>query len=250
MRGGLLAGHPDQLLAPHHLAARKIVHAGDERDVDIAALDQAHQRRRERAIELDLDARKGFSEHAEDLRQHEGRIEVGRAEHDLTLDLLRRQLRNQFVMQPQDGFGVGENRGAVLAQRQPAPGMLEQLLAGELLQPLQLQGDRRLGAAQPSRGLGDAAGLDHRDQRTEHADIETDKVHAASMSPRIYASSMLGRAAAGRYARATGCSHRQASPALRQRCWHTEYRLSAGRRASCPRPIKEGAQNMKEISAT
>ncbi|MGY3425937.1 hypothetical protein ACVWZW_006441 [Bradyrhizobium sp. F1.13.4] len=54
-----------------------------------------------------------------------GGIEVGRAEHDLTLDLLRRQLRNQFVMQPQDGFGVGENRGAVLAQRQPAACMLE-----------------------------------------------------------------------------------------------------------------------------
>ncbi|WP_210188530.1 hypothetical protein, partial [Bradyrhizobium sp. Gha] len=34
-------------------------------------------------------------------------------------------------------------------------------------------------------------GLDHRDQRPEHADIETDEVHAASMSPRIYASSML-----------------------------------------------------------
>src|SRR3954453_16613963 len=100
-------------------------------------------------------------------------------------------------MQPQDGFGVGENRGAVLAQREPAPDMLEQVLAGELLQPLQLQSDRRLSAAQPPRGLGDAAGLDHGDQRPEHADIEADEVHAASMSPRIYASSMLGRKGAG-----------------------------------------------------
>src|SRR3954468_14821476 len=100
-------------------------------------------------------------------------------------------------MQSQDGLGVGENLGAVLAQRQPAPGMLEQLFPGELLQPLQLQGDRRLGAAQPPRGLGNASGLDHGDQRPEHVDIEAAEIYAESTSPRIYASSMLGRMGAG-----------------------------------------------------
>ena len=47
MRVGLLAGHPDQLLLPHHLSAGEIVHVGDQRDIDFAALHAADQRRRE-----------------------------------------------------------------------------------------------------------------------------------------------------------------------------------------------------------
>ena len=45
MRRGLLAGHPDQLLLPHHLSAGEVVHAGHQRDIDFAALHAADQRR-------------------------------------------------------------------------------------------------------------------------------------------------------------------------------------------------------------
>jgi hypothetical protein len=91
--GGLLAGHPDQLFLPHHLSAGEIVHPGHERNIDFAALDASDQRRRQRAVQLQLDARKGFAENFQDRRQHEGGIEVGRAEHDVAFDVGRGELR-------------------------------------------------------------------------------------------------------------------------------------------------------------
>jgi hypothetical protein len=62
MRGGLLAGHPDQLLLPHYLSAGEVVHAGHQRDIDFAALYATDQRGRKRAVQLDLDPRKGRAE--------------------------------------------------------------------------------------------------------------------------------------------------------------------------------------------
>lgn len=47
MRRGLLPGHPDQLLLPHHLSAGEIVHAGHQRDIDLAALHASDKRCRE-----------------------------------------------------------------------------------------------------------------------------------------------------------------------------------------------------------
>jgi hypothetical protein len=90
---GLLAGHPDQLLLPHHLSAGEIVHAGHERNIDFAALDASDERRRERAVQLDLDTRKGLAKDLEDRGQHEGSVKVGRAEHDVALDIGRGELR-------------------------------------------------------------------------------------------------------------------------------------------------------------
>jgi len=87
MRRGLLPGHPDQLLLPHHLSAGEIVHAGDQSNIDLAALHTSDQRGRKRAVQLQLNARKGFAENPEDRGEHEGRIKVGRAQHDVPLDV-------------------------------------------------------------------------------------------------------------------------------------------------------------------
>ena len=87
MRGGLLAGHPDQLLLAHHLPAGEVVHPGHQRDVDVTALHATDQRRRQRAVQLQLNARKGLSKDFQDRRQHEGSIEVRCAQHDVAFDV-------------------------------------------------------------------------------------------------------------------------------------------------------------------
>ncbi len=68
MRRGLLAGHPDQLLLTYHLSAGKIVHAGDQGDIDFAALHTPDQRGRKRAVQLELHTRKCFAKDLEDRR--------------------------------------------------------------------------------------------------------------------------------------------------------------------------------------
>ena len=183
MRGGLLADHPDQLFLPHHLSAGEIVHPGHQRDIDLAALHTADQRRRQRAVQLQLHPRKGFSKNLEDRRQHERGIEVRRAEHDVALDVGGGELRQHLVVKADNRARIAQHGLAFGGQKQPAPLMDEDRLSRELLQPLQLQGDRRLGAAEPPRRLGDAAGLDHRHQRAQHADIQIDQVHDVARCP-------------------------------------------------------------------
>lgn len=183
MRGGLLAGHPDQLLLPHHLAAGEVVHPRHQRDVDVAALHASDQRRRQRAVQLKLNPRKGLSEDLQDRGQHERGIEVRRAEHDVALDVGRGELRQQFVMKAEDRARVAQDGLALRGQEQPPSLVNEDGLSGQFLQPLQLQGDRRLGAAQPPRGFRDAAGLDHRHQRAQHPNIEIDEVHGKTHAP-------------------------------------------------------------------
>ena len=174
---GLLADHPDQLFLPHHLSAGEIIHAGHQRNIDFAALDASDQRRRERAVQLELNARKSLAENLQDRRQHEGGIEVGRAEHDVAFDIGRGELRQQFVMETEDRARVAQDGLAFRGEKQPSAFVDEDRLAGQFLEPLQLQGDRRLRAAEPPRGLGDASGLDDRHQRAQHPNIQVDEVH-------------------------------------------------------------------------
>jgi hypothetical protein len=177
MRRGLLAGHPDQLLLTHHLSAGEVVHAGHQRNIDFAAFHASDQRRRERAVQLELNPREGLAEYFQNRRQHEGGVEVGRAEHDVALDIGRRELRQQFVVKAQDRACITQNRLALGRQKQPPAFVNEDRLSGQLLEPLQLKGDCGLGAAQPPCGLRDASGLDDRHQRTQHPYIEIDEIH-------------------------------------------------------------------------
>ena len=109
MRRGLLAGHPDQLLLPYHLSAGEIVHAGHQRDIDLAALHASDKRCREGAVQLQLNARKGFAENPEDRGEHEGGIEVGGAEHDVAFDVRRSELRQHFVVKTDDRARVAQD---------------------------------------------------------------------------------------------------------------------------------------------
>ena len=180
MRRGLLPGHPDQLLLPHHLSAGEIVHAGHQRDIDLAALHASDKRCREGAVQLQLNARKGFAENPQDRGKHEGGIEVGGAEHDVAFDVRRRELRQHFVVKTDDRSRITQDGLAFRGQKQPAALVDEDRFSSELLQPLQLKGNRRLGTTKPPCGLGDAAGFDNRHQRAQHADIQIDQVHGVA----------------------------------------------------------------------
>jgi hypothetical protein len=136
MRRGLLPGHPDQLLLPHHLSAGEIVHAGHQRDIDLAALHASDKGCRERAVQLQLNARKGFAENPENRGEHEGGIEVGGAEHDVTFDVRRSELRQHLVVKSDDRSRVTQDRLAFRRQKQPAALMDEDGFSGELLKPL------------------------------------------------------------------------------------------------------------------
>jgi hypothetical protein len=177
MCGGLLTGHPDQLLLAHHLSAGEVVHPRHQSDVDVTALHASDQRRRQRAVQLQLYARKGLPKDFQDRGQHEGGIEVRCAEHDVAFDVGGGELRQQLVMKAEDRARIAQDGLALRGQKQPPSFVNEDGLSGQFLQPLQLQGDRGLGASQPPRGLGDAAGLDHRHQRAQHPNIEIDEVH-------------------------------------------------------------------------
>ena len=180
MRRGLLPGHPDQLLLPHHLSAGEIVHAGHQRDIDLATLYASDQRCREGTVQLQLNARKGFAENPQDRGKHEGGIEVGGAEHDVAFDVRRRELRQHFVVKTDDRSRITQDGLAFRGQKQPAALVDEDRFSSELLQPLQLKGNRRLGTTKPPCGLGDAAGFDNRHQRAQHADIQIDQVHGVA----------------------------------------------------------------------
>jgi hypothetical protein len=64
-------------------------------------------------------------------------------------------LRQHFVVKSDDRSRVTQDRLAFRRQKQPAAFVDEDRLSSELLQPLQLKGDRGLGTTKPPRGLGE-----------------------------------------------------------------------------------------------
>lgn len=127
-----------------------------------------------------MNARKGFAENPQDRGEHEGGIEVWGAEHDVTFNVRGRELRQHFVVKSDDGSRVTQDCLAFRRQKQPATFVDEDRLSGELLQSLQLKGNRGLGTTKPPRGLGDAAGFDDRHQRAKHAYIQIDQIHGVA----------------------------------------------------------------------
>jgi hypothetical protein len=95
----------------------------------------------------------------------------------MSLDIRRGQLRQQFVVQPEDGLCIIQHGLALGREIKPTALVNENGLAGEFFEALQLKGDGRLSPAQQPRGLRDASGLDDRNQRAEHPNIQADEVH-------------------------------------------------------------------------
>ena len=98
----------------------------------------------------------------------------------MTFDVRRSELRQHFVVKTDDRPRVTQDCLAFRRQKQPAALVDEDRFSSELLQPLQLKGDRGLGTAEPPRGLGDAAGFNDRHQRAQHAYVQIDQVHGVA----------------------------------------------------------------------
>ena len=128
-----------------------------------------------RATQFDLDSRERFLEHRQDRREHVGGIEVRRAQYDVAVNFRRGQPRQQLIVQPQNRFRISQHHVAVGSQLHPAPFVVEQGLAGDVLKPLNLQADSGLSPSEPACRFGDTAGVDDRNQRTKHPDIKTEK---------------------------------------------------------------------------
>ena len=97
----------------------------------------------------------------------------------MTLDLGRGEPRQQFIMQPKNRFRVGQHHVALrrASESHVAAFMMEQDFADNILKALNLQTDRGLCSPEPTRCLGNAAGIGDRYQRTQRPDIEAEKVH-------------------------------------------------------------------------
>ena len=174
-----LAHHPDELFLPHDLSAGEPRQARDERDVDLAPLHQRNERRRQAAAQFHLDPREGLAEEREHLGQQEGGVEIRRAEDHVALDVGGREPRVEFVVQPQDGARVRQHHPALVGEHGAAAVGDEQHLAREFLEPPHLQRDRGLRATEAARRLGDAAGLDDRQEGAQDAHVDAEEGHGA-----------------------------------------------------------------------
>jgi hypothetical protein len=95
----------------------------------------------------------------------------------VTFNVRRGKFGEQLIVQSQDGFRVGQHQIPLLSQhRSPAVGS-EQYFSSEVFQSLHLQSDGRLRASEPARSLGHAPGLDHGNERTQNAHIDTEEAH-------------------------------------------------------------------------
>ena len=93
------------------------------------------------------------------------------------LDLLLREVakRGPWVSAHPDTIlkmGEFQQHLAVMGQAELAAIVFEQSAAGQVFQPADLMGDRRLGAADLPAGGGKSSGIDDRDERPQQGDIE------------------------------------------------------------------------------
>ncbi len=139
-----------------------------------SALDASYQGSRKRAVQFDLDAGERLSKNFQYRGQHERRIQIGRAEDDMSLDI---ELRQQFIVEPQDRPGKFENRLAFRGEKEATALVNEDGFSRQLLEALQLERDRRLSSAQSPRRFRNASGLDNRNQRAKHPYVQADQVH-------------------------------------------------------------------------
>jgi len=84
-------------------------------------------------------------------------------------DIGCRETAARLVVDPQHGAGELQQHFAVMGEAELAAVVFEQGAAGQVLQPADLMGDRRLGAANLSAGRGKSPGIDDRDERPQQA---------------------------------------------------------------------------------
>ena len=143
-----------------------------QRQIDRPVGEAPQQLDRRLADDVDMDAGMALREAGQDARQEGAGIVVGRADGHLAGQRVAVERGQRLDMGVQDVPGMGQQGLAVAGQPDRAPGAREQLAAEQLLQPLDLHADRRLGAVDPVRRGGEAAGLRDRDEAAQQLGLQ------------------------------------------------------------------------------
>ena len=163
--------------------------------------------------------------------------------------------RQQLVMQAEDRFGVGQHHVAVVGQDLPPAFVAEERLVGQFLELLDLERDRGLRPSQLASGLGDAPGLDDRDEGPKHPDVDADQRHLTVEPARFNHGHRLAKPSSTHET----CHRRwPAQQSTRCTCRHAEKRMCLGRRGCIPlhspllsfRPSRSECSNSASISVT
>lgn len=172
LRLGWGCGDPDQLFRPDQFQFCHSAAAGDEREVDQPVRQLAFDSDAVVADEIDLNTSMGLGEAPEDLGQQDVGVVIGRADADDSRQIGLPDAAHGLVAQRQDAPGIVEQNLAFARQLDLALAPVEDFLAKRLLQPPDLHADRRLGPMQPVAGAGEALRLDDRDEGLEQFGID------------------------------------------------------------------------------
>ncbi len=176
-------GDPVQRLV-HRGDADALLRAGHERDVEVLAVDHLGQLGRQVGDDLELDAAVPEGEVPDHVGQQQAGVVVRRAEADRRQRLRRRGLAHQRVVEIQDLPGVAAHPLAVRGQAQLAAlAALHQRPADHVLQPLDLQADRRLRAQQTLARAREAARLSDDHERAQQVDVDVHHVSSDLLKP-------------------------------------------------------------------
>ncbi len=163
---------PDHRLAAHQLAFLLDHLDRHETDIDLAGIMGARDLAAARAVQLDLDERIGFRERRKHGRQKPADVIVRHPEPHRAGNLRLADRRQRLVVQLQDTARVFRERLSLARERRTPPRSLEQAATDHLLQALDLHAHGGLGPVHLGRSLGEAAGIDHGEQRAQQGDIE------------------------------------------------------------------------------
>ena len=162
---------PDQGLAAQRPAAHAFALLGDQRQVEFAGVERTQEVPAAVAMDLELDPGIGAGEARQDAGQEIGR-RVGGAQAQAARDRVLAEVAECRLVERQHAPGVAEQDLAVRGQRDLPARAVEQALAGDVFQALDLHGDRRLHAPQAPGGAGEAAGLGDRHEGAQEIDVE------------------------------------------------------------------------------
>ena len=163
---------PHQGFATYQFAATELGLIGHQRDVEFIAFQRRVEVDAAGAPQLDFHVRVGAREALEHFRQNIGGVEIRGSQRDVAGNIGCRETAACLVVDPQHGTGELQQHFAVMGEAELAAVVFEQSAAGEVLQPADLMGDRRLGAADLSAGRGKSPGIDDRDEGPQQRDVE------------------------------------------------------------------------------
>ena len=167
-----LRGDPDERLLPQELETVQARVVGQERQLQRAGGDLLGEFGRALADHRHLDQRMAAIEAREDLGEERFRVVVRDAEPDGASQPLSRQRCDGAGLDLDYAAGEVDQALSLGGQPRPAPLLDEQGAAKLLLEPADMHRNRRLGLVHPLGRLGERAGVDDGEERTQLVGVE------------------------------------------------------------------------------